>query len=41
MPPARCRCRSSLVMNIALNARQWITALLGLASGMATALLLN
>jgi hypothetical protein len=30
-----------LVMNIALSARQWILALLGLASGMATALLLN
>ena len=36
-----CRCRSSLVMNIALSTRQWIIALLGLASGMATALLLN
>jgi len=28
-------------MNIALSARQWIIALVGLASGMATALLLN
>jgi len=28
-------------MNIALSARQWIIGLLGLASGMATALLLN
>jgi len=28
-------------MNIALNARQWMIAVLGLASGMATALLLN
>jgi len=28
-------------MNIALSARQWIVALAGLASGMATALLLN
>jgi len=28
-------------MNIALSARQWIIALAGLASGMATALLLN
>jgi hypothetical protein len=28
-------------MNIALSARQWIIALLGIASGMATALLLN
>jgi hypothetical protein len=28
-------------MNIALSTRQWVIALLGLASGMATALLLN
>jgi len=28
-------------MNIALNTRQWVIAVLGLASGMATALLLN
>jgi len=28
-------------MNITLNARQWIIAVLGLASGMATALLLH
>jgi len=28
-------------MNIALSARQWMIALAGLASGMATALLLN
>jgi len=28
-------------MNIALSARQWIIALVGLASGMATALLLS
>ena len=40
-PRARCRCRSSLGMNIALSARQWVIALIGLASGMATALLLN
>jgi hypothetical protein len=30
-----------LVMNIALSARQWIIGLVGLASGMAAALLLN
>jgi hypothetical protein len=30
-----------LDMNIALSARQWMIALFGLASGMATALLLN
>jgi hypothetical protein len=30
-----------LVMNIALSARQWMIALLGLTSGMATALLLS
>jgi hypothetical protein len=30
-----------LDMNIALSARQWIVGLLGLASGMVTALLLN
>jgi hypothetical protein len=30
-----------LDMNIALSARQWMIALLGLASGMAMALLLN
>ena len=41
MPPGKCRCRSSLVMNIALSTRQWVVALLGLASGMVTALLLN
>jgi len=28
-------------MNIALSARQWIISLVGLASGMAAALLLN
>jgi len=28
-------------MNIALSARQWVIALLGLASGMTTALLLG
>jgi len=28
-------------MNIALSARQWMIALLGLASGMGTALLIN
>ena len=28
-------------MNITLNARQWVFAVLGLASGMATALLLH
>ena len=41
MPLAKCRCRSSLDMNIALSTRQWVIALLGLASGMITALLLN
>jgi hypothetical protein len=30
-----------LVMNIALSARQWMIAIAGLVSGMATALLLN
>jgi hypothetical protein len=30
-----------LDMNIALSARQWIIGLVGLASGMAAALLLN
>ncbi len=41
MPRAKCRCRSSLGMNIALSTRQWVIALMGLASGMVTALLLN
>jgi hypothetical protein len=30
-----------LAMNIALSTRQWIVALMGLASGVLTALLLN
>jgi hypothetical protein len=41
MPQAKCRCRSSLGMNIALSTRQWAVALLGLVSGVLTALLLN
>ena len=39
---AACRSRSGLDMNIAAySTRQWIVALIGLASGMATAVLLS